>query len=214
MVVVILLAGMPAIGQSPEWIFHRLVVVPDRKMTNPIVAIAFCALLLSIISLILTVQQGRRTKQVDIQNGFHERFDRLQEYRTRLLLRGASTLPTPESDFEAQIFFDRFWSLQFDQYVAWQQGFVDDYVYRFWVFARWRQLRDGGNRHWVLNGMTPRTTFMKVNDSWAREPANRLGRASYVGDFLAMFAALLEAQDESQVDGILQGKARNPMTYL
>lgn len=182
-------------------------------MDNPIVAIAFCALLLSIISLILTVQQGRKTKQVDIQGGFHERFDRLQEARARLLLRAPGNLPPPHSDFEAQIFFDRFWSLQFDQYVAWQQGFVDDDIYRFWVFARWRQLRDSSGTHWLLNGLTPRATFVKVSETWAREPANRLGRPSWVGNFLAMFEALLSAQDEMQVDAILQQRARNPMAY-
>ncbi len=182
-------------------------------MDNPIVAIAFCALLLSVVSLILTVQQGRKTKQVDIQNGFHERFDRLQECRTRLLLRSASALPAPEGDFEAQIFFDRFWSLQFDQYVAWQQGYVDDYVYRFWVFARWRQLRSGASRHWALNGATARTTFIKVNETWTREPANRLGKPSFVGDFLSMFGELLNAEEEGQVDAILQKRARNPLAY-
>lgn len=120
----------------------------------PIFSATFAGLafVFSLISLVLNFRFNRRSKQADIQVGFHNRFDGLQVERAKLLCRSASDAPSTE-DHQAKIFFDRFWSLQFDQYVAWQHRYVSDDLYRFWVFARWRQLQHP-TPDWNLNGLT------------------------------------------------------------
>lgn len=159
------------------------------------------ALGLSLISLVLTFQFNRRAKQAELQDSFHGRFDRLQEVRTALLCRPAGEVPDTREDHAAHIFFDRFWSLQLDQYTAWQHRFVAPDVFRFWVFARWRQLRQDAP-DWTINGRTVASTFDTIRRSWSREPEHQTGRPMVRG-FLELFEQVRAAASEAEVDRIL-----------
>lgn len=168
---------------------------------------ALVALVVSIATLSLTLWFNRRIKTVEVQNAFHERFDRLQEARSSILL-GAHSMTDATLDHVAKIYFDRFWSLQFDQYVAWKRGLVDNGVFRFWAFARWKQFSDSSGDYWCLGTRGVSSSFAEVVREWNCEPSSGEGRASLVHGFIDLFEGISHA--EKSEDVMFQLKKHRP----
>lgn len=167
--------------------------------------VAGMAFIVSLLSLYLNFRFQRRSKQTDIQIGFHVRFDNLQVERANLLAR-TGTLPAPEGDHQAKIFFHRFWSLQFDQYLAWQRQYVADDIYRLWVFSRWHQF-NGPTSDWSINGRTVGSTFDEIDKEWPRDPLSAARRRALVAGFLNLHQELRRAKDESTVDRLIMSQS-------
>lgn len=113
-----------------------------------------------------------KNKQLDIVAGFHQRYDQLQVKRTEILVEQArvgepGAWSPKRLEVEAVLFFDRFWSLQFDEYVAWYDGYVPTSTYVHWLYARRRELQNPGD-NWTLHGETLGSSFTRVEKLWAR----------------------------------------------
>src|SRR6476469_6309387 len=99
------------------------------------------------VMIYLGARFARRNKQAELIIHFHKQFDEIQKQRAVLLVADndlAQEAPQTSKDkieIEAHVFFDRFWSLQFDQFVAWYDGYVPSHLYQYWLFSRWRELQ-------------------------------------------------------------------------
>lgn len=92
----------------------------------------------TLIVLYLSLKLNRRamllahqSKRADILSECNSRFSRIMEMRSN-----------PEVIANPKIFFERFWTLQFDQYTFWRKGFVDDEVFEYWMenrYVEWQQ---------------------------------------------------------------------------
>lgn len=83
---------------------------------------------LALQSQILTLQ----SKQADIVGDFNARFSRTWEMRA-----------SPDVRADPIVFYERFWSLQFDQFEMWRQGLVPEETFRCWFNNRYD--------NWVAN---------------------------------------------------------------
>src|SRR4051812_44476540 len=117
-----------------------------------------------------------RNKQADLIIHFHKQFDEIQKQRAVLLVQDNDPTKSTEGfkhklPIEAHVFFDRFWSLQFDQFVAWYDGYVPSHLYQYWLFSRWRELRES-SKTWTIANQTIASSFADVASRWAsnRDP--------------------------------------------
>jgi hypothetical protein len=70
-------------------------------------------------------------KRSDVLSNFHRRFAEIAELRLR-----------NEVKADPNFYYGRFWSLQKDQFEAWDSGLVSNEQFRFWMDSRcidWRQ---------------------------------------------------------------------------
>jgi hypothetical protein len=77
------------------------------------------------------IQLTQQSKRADILSECNSRFSRVMEMRSN-----------PEIIANPKIFFERFWTLQFDQYTYWCKGFVDQEVFDYWMenrYIEWQQ---------------------------------------------------------------------------
>jgi hypothetical protein len=80
----------------------------------------------TLIVLFNSLRLTRRVMKADVLSDMHRRFDQLGEQRAQLL----------EETDKARAYYDRFWSLQYHQFLMWQQGYADDQTFRFWLGSR------------------------------------------------------------------------------
>lgn len=78
-----------------------------------------------------TVRIARFSKQSDVLLHCNERFSRIWEMRAN-----------PQVVGDPIVFYERFWSLQLDQFTHWKDGFVDGAVFDTWMKGRYRQWQD------------------------------------------------------------------------
>jgi hypothetical protein len=98
--------------------------------------VLFLSLKLSKRSILLAHQ----SKRADILSECNSRFSRIMEMRSN-----------PEVIANPKYFFERFWTLQFDQYTFWRMGFVDDDVFEYWMenrYINWKQNLFFGDMHY------------------------------------------------------------------
>lgn len=157
--------------------------------------IALLAALISVTSVFVNWFITRKGKQADTQLAMHQRFDQLQIVRTRLLsLPCTKTFVDHEAHrIEVNLFFDRFWSLQFDQFNAWRQGHIPDDVYRGWMYARWAQSQSTrrGNppKHWQFGDLGVHRSMLTVIATWAKPDSERRRSVRDIDDFLLLLTA-------------------------
>lgn len=180
-------------------------VLPDELQALASVV----ALVISLFSAWLGIRVSRSAKQADIQVEMHARFDRLQEVRTELLVRSkkGDATETDAYKVEVEIFFDRFWSLQYDQFIAWRQWLVPDHLYIMWTHARWTQvqdcLRDKAPQHWQLGSENIQQSALRVSERWRRTAKLEHLSTDYLADFLLLLDAFSCLDDFDDVQAIL-----------
>ena len=119
---------------------------------------------LALVVIYVNVRFGIRNKQADLIIHFHKQFDELQKKRCELRTGESETAAATTGawsaqriDIEAEMFFDRFWSLQFDEFLAWYEGYIPTRIYVYWAFSRWRELHKAlPGPDWTLSGKTMR----------------------------------------------------------
>jgi hypothetical protein len=116
----------------------------------------------TVVILYLTLKLNQRilqltweSKQADVFGEYNARFSRIWEMRAN-----------PNVISNPLVFYERFWSLQFDQFSSWRQGFVPEDNFRYWIERRYDD--------WVedkpLGSMNYRDGFHQVVANWrARE---------------------------------------------
>lgn len=109
----------------------------------------------TIFILYKTTALARASKQADIVMGCDTRYDVLWELRN-----------DPSRIQDTAAFYNRFWSLQLNQFFYWKEGFIPDDIYLYWLTQR--------NREWKLNrnlsGIDFREGWDIVKRDWQGSP--------------------------------------------
>jgi hypothetical protein len=98
-----------------------------------------------------SIELARQGKQSDILLQCNERFSRIWEMRAN-----------PQVVMDPIVFYERFWSLQLDQFTHWKDGFVDAGVFDNWMKGRYRQWQDNPQ----CGTMSYREGYEKAVASW------------------------------------------------
>jgi hypothetical protein len=132
---------------------------------------------LALLVLALTVRAGVQGKRTDVLIASHTRFDALMSERTELidaLVQQNDTTLTPSLSIRIASWGSRFWSLQFDQFVWWQHGFVDPEVFRYWMLSRQaefdRKLSEAPRHEIIFHTAVYVTSWNYAAASWAKPP--------------------------------------------
>lgn len=144
---------------------------------------------------LISTRLSIRNKQADLIVHFHRQFDELQKKRTELRVALAKRGSEPAladnnpADLalkaEIDMFFDRFWSLQFDEFHAWYEGYIPMSLYTYWAWARWRQFHFSGPS-WKFDDKSLRTTVSDLPDRWAVNTDDSTHVAKFVNLMLTL----------------------------
>lgn len=180
-------------------------VLPDELQALA----AVVALVISLFSAWLGIRVSRSAKQADIQVDMHARFDRLQEVRTGLLVESKvpGFIETDAYKVKVEVFFDRFWSLQYDQFIAWRQRLVPDHLYIMWMHARWKQVQDCCRGQapplWRLGSENIQQSAVRLSARWRRTAKLEHLNTDYLADFLLLLDALNCLDNFDDVQAVL-----------
>lgn len=158
-----------------------------------------------------------RLKRADLIVHFHRQFDELQKKRVEILKDIARLKPLKaaggkeeaiESNVEAlkldvKMYFDRFWSLQFDEFHAWYEGYVPTSLYAYWAWARWRQFRldeFDANSEWSLEGVNLTKSAGSLRERWAVDTE----QASHVAKFVNLMLTLKDSSPAPDMKVLLK----------
>jgi hypothetical protein len=115
------------------------------------IATGLGTLLVLYLTLDRTLRSARNLKKADVLMECHRRFDGLWEVRDF-----PSTLQDPKRYYER--YYERYWSLHLDEYKHWQNGFIDDDIFRYWMRGR---VHD-----WVANEPVGPVGSMSFKEGW------------------------------------------------
>lgn len=153
---------------------------------------ALCALLIAYAVARFSI----RNKQLDFVLYDHKQFDDLQKKRCELLILKAKVATDPTNaeiakqlEIEARMFYDRFWSLQFDGFVAWCDGYLPTSLFVYWLFSRWREFQSPSD-DWKLGSLTMETAFEDVTDRWHKSPDTNSAQSRQVNRFIGLMSEL------------------------
>lgn len=168
--------------------------------------IAFLALLISYTVARFSI----RNKQVDFLLYDHKQFDELQKKRTELLVEQDNRKYGREDQWsetrfliEVDMFFDRFWSLQFDSFVGWWEGYMPTSLYKFWLFSRWRELSHSSPGWTFAEDRTMRSSLISLNQRWSVNPDPRSSQTMQLSNFMDLMFELSENKRRVDIDALL-----------
>lgn len=138
-----------------------------------------------------------RHKQLDFIMYDNKQFDELQKKRLEIrIVEAAKRAGNDESEatkarltLEATMFFERFWTLQFDGFIAWYEGYLPTSLYTYWLFARWRELSEP-SAEWTLAEQTLKSSLDSIRKRWASNPDPNSMQTVQVGKFLNLMLDL------------------------
>lgn len=180
--------------------------------------------LLALVVVYANTRFGVRNKQADLVIHFHKQFDELQKKRTELLTAqrerqaaAGNAWSELRIEVESDLFFDRFWSLQFDQFLAWYEGYVPTRLYVYWAFSRWRELHKATS-DWTLAGKTMASTLEDLKNRWQNNPDTASRLSTHVSKFLGLMFALKQSAAYADIDKLLcehgPSRARRRIRWL
>jgi hypothetical protein len=113
----------------------------------------------------VTVMLAARSKQADILMECHRRHTDLvtKEHTLRRTITRLRDEEAATDQPEIDEWFGFFWRQQDDQFVYWQNGLIEDYIYADWNESR---LRDFNNNEAFLGKTTFRAGYEKVKSTW------------------------------------------------
>lgn len=165
---------------------------------------------LSLIVIYANARFGIRNKQSDMIIHFHKQFDEIQKKRCELLIAQAemeasssSTWSLGRKDVEVEMFYDRFWSLQFDEFLAWYEGYIPTSLYIYWVFSRWRELHEP-SKGWTFNQKTLASALDDLEIRWRSNPDKTSKQSIHLTKFLTLMLALKTNGASVDVEGLLK----------
>jgi hypothetical protein len=165
---------------------------------------------LTLVVIYASARFGIRNKQTDLIVHFHKQFDELQKKRMELLTAQSERAANVQGawsrqrlDIEADIFFDRFWSLQFDEFLAWYEGYVPTRIYVYWAFSRWRELHKA-TPGWTVSDRTMASTLDELKTRWQNNPDKSSGLSTHVTKFLELMFSLKQNAACADIDALLR----------
>lgn len=126
----------------------------------------FLTISVLVATLWMTRRLNRSLKKADTTMQCHARFDELRKLQHELTEKASAKrragLALDKSDEEAAYhYFMRFFSLQFDEFCAYRDGFIDNKHFGFWMLSRNRQWRNNID----VGGMTYREGWRRCEDA-------------------------------------------------
>ena len=162
--------------------------------------------LLALVFIYTNARFSIRNKQADLIIHFHKQFDEMQKKRCELLVAqaelasGSAGAWSPERiNVEAEMFFDRFWSLQFDQFLAWYEGHLPTSIYIYWVFSRWRELHQP-SAGWTVCASTLVSTLDTLNIRWQKNQDKSSRLSAHLTSFFGLMFALKQNAASAEVE--------------
>lgn len=141
-----------------------------------------------------------RNKQLDFLIYDHKQYDELQKKRCELLVEKARIKASESGcwklerlNIEAKMFYDRFWSLQFDGFVAWSDGYLPTSLFVYWLYSRWREFNTP-SEDWAFDTQTMQTSFTDVTTRWHRSPDQASEQSQQVNKFIGLMSSLQVSQ--------------------
>ncbi|MBV4459160.1 hypothetical protein KVG96_14465 [Pseudomonas sp. COR58] len=166
--------------------------------------------ILALVVIYANARFGLRNKQADLIIHFHKQFDELQKKRAELLTAHSERAASVEgawsqqrTEVEAEMFFDRFWSLQFDQFLAWYEGYVPTRLYVYWAFSRWRELHTT-TAEWTIANRTMASTLDQLKNRWQNNPDKSSRLSTHVSNFLGLMFALKQTSTSADMNDLLR----------
>ena len=145
---------------------------------------------------LISARLSQRNKQADLIVHFHRQFDEMQKKRTEIRIawanRGSKTALSFDNpadialSTEIEMFFDRFWSLQFDEFHAWYEGYIPTSLYTYWAWARWRQFHFS-SPGWNYGERNLRSTVKSLPERWAINTDDSSHVAKFVNLMLTLY---------------------------
>jgi hypothetical protein len=116
----------------------------------------FTVLLSGLMAMILirTNQLTHNSKKIELLAHFNMRYDLL------LSLKDAGE----PSETAPKHYWERFWSLQFDQFTSWLAGFVDPATFDYWMVSRNIEFQ----KDEIVHGITYKNSWAKAKDGFSR----------------------------------------------
>ncbi len=107
----------------------------------------FLTICVLILTLFMTYRLNKALKKSDTTMQFHARFDELRkrehELNEAIEKKAQAGLPLDKDEEQAAYrYFTRFFSLQFDEFCAYRDGFIDRKHFAFWMLSRNRQWKN------------------------------------------------------------------------
>lgn len=102
-----------------------------------------------------------------------------------------------------KMYFDRFWSLQFDEFHTWYEGYVPTSLYAYWAWATWRQFRldeFDANSEWSLDGVSLTRAAGLLRERWAVDTE----QAFHVAKFVNLMLTLKDSSAAPDMTGLLK----------
>ncbi|WP_207282914.1 hypothetical protein [Pseudomonas sp. FW300-N2F2] len=162
--------------------------------------------LLTLVFIYMNARFSIQNKQADLIIHFHKQFDEMQKKRCELLIAQAesasgfaSAWSSERLNVEAEIFFDRFWSLQFDEFLAWYEGYLPTSIYIYWVFSRWRELHQP-SAGWTVCGNTLVSTLENLKSRWQNNHDKSSKLSAHLTSFLGLMFALKQNAVSAEVE--------------
>lgn len=138
---------------------------------NSVAVITALSAVFAIAALLAGMSASMAGKRTDVLIDSHKRFDALMVARVELLRSLRGDRECADLSIELDAWSERFWSLQFDQFVWWRKGFVAADVFGYWLKSRQHEFR----RH----GVTPESErwwravyfdgWERVSRTWQQE---------------------------------------------
>jgi len=193
-----------------------MIADPGSPATDPRVWSALFAFFAVGVAYV-TARLSVKNKQIDFLLYDHKQYDELQKKRLEIRIEEArlGTLPTVSEwekkrlALEVDMFFDRFWSLQFDGYVAWYDGYVPTSLYTFWLLARWREMYDP-SPEWTLDKTTVPASLEIVSERWSLNPDPRSRETHQLDKFVRLMTDL-GTERNVNIDELLKQYGLSPI---
>ena len=150
--------------------------LPMRDIENWKAFAIILAPFLTVLTLLATLRLTKELKKTDLMMDCNRRFDQLTELAHEInqkiferRLKDPGYAPSKQEQTEARYYFQRFFSLQFDQFNAYQQGVIDKKLFHYWMRSREREYVSSGVD---VAGVTyPQAWDLLKNDkNWVNHP--------------------------------------------
>jgi hypothetical protein len=125
--------------------------------------------------LLRTIKSTERLKRVDMLAGLNVSWDRIVEIQTNFY--------TEQID-KIKMYYKRFWELQYNQYIFWVKGHVDQDIFRSWM--NWRHDESLKDKEYHVYTYSGYTYLQAWNDN--KEMINDKGFSKFIDDVFRLGA--------------------------
>lgn len=149
--------------------------------------LTFITSILTLVVLVISFRLSKAVQKSNIWQIFNKRFEEIlvlrEEIEKLFIANTQSNTPSNTQsntplDTKYNLYVGRFWSLQFDQYGQWMDGFVSDEVFAYWMACRWQEHK--------LNEKFCNKTFIENWEDWSSKAQRANPFVEYMRNIFAI----------------------------